>query len=638
MRELKKIVILGAGVMGSQLALLCAESGLEVKVRDIEKRFLESGLNMIDNNLNRRMKKKTLTEEGKKNLLSKIHFTLDLKDAVKDTDYIIEAVTEKMEIKHALFKEVCQYAPRHAILGTNTSAFLIGDIAAAIPEQERERMIGVHFFNPPGTLKLLEIIYGDLTGKEAAKVTDELAKLLGRENVYCLKDSPGFVTTRLFMMMINECAWAVELDGANVLEVDAGMKYRLGLPMGMFELLDTLAGGSIELHHEVGGYLFNKLGQSYRNPSIIEKKYESGELGKKSGKGFYDWSEGRTNEIPFKLARNFDPLRILAPLVNEAVRIVENGIMTKEDVDKAMILGLGFPRGILRIGDSIGLDKIVNKLNELYNTHMAERYKCSPMLANLVTAGKVGRKSGEGIYSYAPGDYEMITLDFDKVKKVAKLTINRPHRANALNLDCYSEINRALDVFEANDEVKCLVITGAGRNFSAGADISIFGSGDMEEIISFLHPIAELHTRLETLSKPVIASIKGVCLGGGLELAIACDLRVAEKGAILGFAEANLGLFPGAGGTQRVARLIGWSRAKELVLTAQNISANKALDWGLVNSVAEPNELEALVAEMAHGLADKASMAQSLAKQVMYYGAQADQRTALFISLEKITE
>ena len=629
MQELKNITVLGAGVMGAQLALLCAESGLNVKIRDIEEKFLDRGRKIVESHLNKRIKKGKLTEEKKKTVLNKLEFVLDLKDAVKDADYIIEAVTEIMDVKHVLFKEVYQFAPKHTIFGTNTSAFLISEIASAIPEPER--MIGVHFFNPPGTMRLLEIIYGERTGKEAVKVTDELAKVLGRVTVYCLKDSPGFVTTRLLMIMINESVWAADLDGANMVEVDAALKYRLGFPMGMFELSDILGGGGIELHHKIGAYFRDKLGESYRNSPIIEQKYKSGELGMQSGKGFYDWSEGKTNEIPFKSARNFDPIRIFAPLVNEAVMLVENGVMTKEDLDKAMILGLGFPRGLLRMADSVGLDKIVNTINELFDTHKEERYRCSPMLAELVAKGKLGRKTGEGIYSYGPGEYEQIRLDFDREKKVATLTINRPQRANALNIDCYSEIGRALDAFEANDEAKCLVITGAGRIFSAGADISMFGSGDTEAMVKVMPPIQQLLSRLETMSKPVIAAINGACLGGGLELAIACDLRIAGKRAILGFAEANLGLFPGTGGTQRVTRLIGLARAKELVLLAQNITADKALDWGLVNAVAEPDEFEAKVAEMAQSLVDKASLGQGIAKRVMYYGAQADQQAAVFL-------
>jgi enoyl-CoA hydratase/3-hydroxyacyl-CoA dehydrogenase len=159
----------------------------------------------------------------------------------------------------------------------------------------------------------------------------------------------------------------------------------------------------------------------------------------------------------------------------------------------------------------------------------------------------------------------------------------------------------------------------------------MFGSGDTKKMVTVLPPIQNLLNRLETMTKPVVAAINGACMGGGLELAIACDMRIASSKAVLGFAEANLGLFPGTGGTQRVTRLIGLARAKEMVLTGQSITPAKALEWGLVNAMAEPAEFNDKVAEMAQVLADRGSLGQGIAKRVMYYGAQADQQTAVIL-------
>ncbi|MDY6971495.1 MAG: 3-hydroxyacyl-CoA dehydrogenase NAD-binding domain-containing protein [Thermodesulfobacteriota bacterium] len=629
MPTLKTATILGAGAMGSQLGLLCAESGLDVKLWDISNEALDKGNELINTHLDRRVKKGRLTAEKKDDFLSRIEFTLDMKAATENTDYLIEAVIEDLDIKHKVLKEAHEHAPKHAVFGTNTSSTLITDIAAGIPEPER--VIGVHFFNPPGTMKLLEVIYGDKTSKETAEITGQMGETLGREVVYCVKDTPGFVTTRLLGAIVNECVWAAEWGEADIIEIDAAVKYRLGMPMGMFELLDLLAGGGISVQYHVGKYLTEKLGDSYRNPPMVDKMFEQGHLGKDSGRGFYVWSDGKTNEVPFKLARNVDPIRFFAPLVNEAAKLVENGFMTKEDLDKAMIMGLGYPRGPLRMADSMGLDKIVEEVNRLRATHAEERYEVSPMLAELVSEGKLGRKTKEGFYSYGPGEFELITLDVDKETKVGTLTINRPQRANALNMDCFAEIAEALHIIEADDDVRCLVLTGVGRNFSAGADISMFASGDLDEMIHFVHPLQDLLTRFETLPKVVIAAINGACLGGGLELAIACDLRVAVEGALLGFAEGNLGLFPGSGGTQRAARLIGLARAKEMIFSAQPIQADKALEWGLVNTLANKSEFGEVVQKTAQAMADKACLAQGIAKRVMYYGEQCDQRTGVFL-------
>jgi len=628
MPELKNVTILGAGVMGAQIGLLCAECGFNVKIRDMEDKFLDAGRKIIDTHLSKRVKKKKMTGEQKDGLMGSLVFTTDLKEAVEDADYIVEAITEVMEFKRAVFKEAYEYAPKHCIFGTNTSAFLISEIASAIPEPER--VIGVHFFNPPGTMPLLEIIYGDKTSEETKKITESFSKQIRRINVICKKDTAAFVTTRILMVMINESVWAHDLENADKVEVDAALKYRLGMPMGMFELSDVLGGGGIELHQKIGTYLKEKLGDSYRNSPIIQKMYDAGELGVKAGKGFYDWSKGKI-EIPFKAARNFNPIRIFGPLINDTAKMVENGFMTKEEVDLSCGLGLGFPRGIFRMADSIGLDRVVDEVNRLYDMHKEERYKVSPWLAGLVEEGKLGRKTGEGIYTYGPGEYELIKYKVDKEKRVATITINRPTRANSLNLDCYTEIGKALDVFEVDDDAKCVVITGAGRVFCAGADVSMFGSGDTKKMVTVLPPIQALLNRLETMSKPVVAAINGACMGGGLELAIACDMRIASSMAMMGFAEANLGLFPGTGGTQRVTRLIGLARAKEMVLTGQSITPDKALEWGLVNALAEPEEFNGKVAEMAQTLADRGSLGQGIAKRVMYYGAQADQQTAVIL-------
>ena len=627
MSELKNITILGAGVMGAQIGLLCAECGFNVKIRDMEDPFLDTGRGIIDQHLGKRVKKKKMSQEQKDALMESIVFTTDLKEAVGEADYIVEAITEVLEFKQAVFKEAYEHAPRHCIFGTNTSTLLVSEIASAIPEPER--VIGVHFFNPPGTMPLLEIIYGDKTHAETIKITEAFSKQIRRINVVCRKDSPGFVAGRILTIMIDESVWAHNIENADIVEVDAALKYRLGMPMGAFELEDTLDGGCIELHQKLGASLEEKLGHSYRNPPIIQEMYDAGHLGRKAGQGFFKWGKGIRNEIPFKAARNFDPIRVFAPLLNDTAKMVENGFMTKEEVDLCSIVGLGFPRGILRMADSMGLDRIVDEVNRLYELHKEDRYEVSPWLVKLVEEGKLGRKTGEGIYSYGPGEYELIQYGADKETRVATLTINRPARANSLNLDCYTEIGKALDVFEADDGVKCLVITGAGRVFCAGADVTIFGSGDTKKMVTVLPPIQNLLNRLETMPKPVVAAINGACMGGGLELAVACDMRIASSKAILGFAEANLGLFPGTGGTQRVTRLIGLARAKEMVLTGQIVMPDKALEWGLINAVAEPKAFNEKVAEMAGALADRGSLGQGIAKRVMYYGAQTDQQTAI---------
>jgi enoyl-CoA hydratase/carnithine racemase len=188
-----------------------------------------------------------------------------------------------------------------------------------------------------------------------------------------------------------------------------------------------------------------------------------------------------------------------------------------------------------------------------------------------------------------------------------------------------------LGELEKNEDVRCVVITGAGANFCGGADFAAFASGEVDAAINFSEAPHEVFTRIETFPRPVIAAINGPAMGGGLELALACDIRIMNTSAILRLPELTLGLVPGAGATQRLGRLIGWARAKEMILLSDPLNAEKALAWGLVNFTAGPKDFVKLVDDTAIKLAAGAPLAQKYTKALLYYGAQADQRAALYL-------
>jgi enoyl-CoA hydratase/3-hydroxyacyl-CoA dehydrogenase len=413
--------------------------------------------------------------------------------------------------------------------------------------------------------------------------------------------------------------------------VDSAARYKMGLPMGVMEIDDILQGGAIDTRYHVMEHFRETLGESYRASPLTEKAFKAGNFGKRSGKGFYDWSAGQTNEISMNAGADFDIIRILANGVNECAKLLESESTTKEEIDRGVIQGLNYPRGILRMADSVGIDKVVAELNRLETTYKEERYKVSPLLVKMVSEGKLGRKTGQGFYSYGTGEYEFLIVNIDKETKVARLILNRTYRANALNLDFIKEIGAALDALENRDDVRCIVLTGAGANFCGGADVSSFAAGKMDSVMVFTEAGQDLSTRIETYSKPVIAAINGAAMGGGFEMVLACDLRIMSKKAQLRLPELSLGLTPGLGGTQRLIRLIGAARAKEMVLLADPVMADKALEWGIVNFIAEPDKFEALVNDIAKKLAAGAPLAQKMAKKAFYYGNQADQRTGLFI-------
>ncbi len=630
MKKIKNVTVLGAGAMGAQIGALAAEAGYNVIIRDIEEKFLERGRQLIASNYDRRISRGRLTEAFKKDAMSRLKFVVDVKEAVKDADIIIEAVPEIMDLKKKVLKEATDLCPDGCVFATNTSSLSIAEMATAA--KRPEMVVGTHYFNPPSRMTLLEIVHGENTSKEAIDLAEQAAIAMGRAVVH-VKDVPGFVANRIFCNMSNEADWALAQGEAKTpFEVDAAIKYKLGLPMGMLELQDALGGGSIDTQFHVMEYFGETMGKSYGPAPILTKLFKAGHYGKKTGQGYYDWSEGKTNEIPMNAGVNFDPIRVLATAVNEAAKLIEMGATTREEIDTAVLLGLNYPRGILRMADSTGLDRILAELDRLYNTYNKEdRYKASSVLTKLVKQGKLGRKTGEGFYTYGPGEYEFVRLEIDKKTKVARLILNRPNRANAFNADFMTELDKALTELEHNASVRCVVITGAGANFCGGADVSAFASGRVDAAFNFSEAPHGVFTRIETYPKPVIAAINGPAMGGGLELALACDIRIMNTKAIVRLPEITLGLLPGAGATQRLGRLIGWARAKEMILLGDAVAADKALAWGIVHFTAAPDKFEVLVKETAEKLAAGAPLAQKLAKGLLYYGAQADQRTALYL-------
>ena len=630
MKTIKNVAVLGAGAMGAQIGALAAEAGYSVKIRDIEEKFLERGRQTVNEMYDRRISRGRFTEEAKKDVLSRIKFVVDLKEAVKDADFIIEAIPEIMELKKSVLKEVTSLCPDDTVFATNTSSLSIAEIANAA--RHPELVVGAHYFNPPSRMTLLEVIEGDKTSKDALKTVEKVAIDMGRDVVH-VKDVPGFIANRIFGNMSNEADWALaQGEAKSPFEVDSAIKYKLGLPMGMLELQDTLGGGSIETQFHVMEYFGEMMGKSYGPAPILTRLFKEKAGGKKTGKGYYDWSGGKTNEIPMNAGAGFDPIRVLATAVNEAAKLIEMGATGREDIDTAVLLGLNYPRGILRMADSVGLDKIVNEIDRLYAKYNKEdRYKTSTVLTKLVKQGKLGRKTGEGFYRYGPGEYEFVKLDVNKETKVAKLILNRPNRANAFNADFITEINKALGELENDDNARCVVVTGAGANFCGGADFAAFAAGEADAAINFSEAPHEVFTRIETYPKPVIAAINGPAMGGGLELALACDIRIMNKTAIVRLPELTLSVIPGAGATHRLGQLIGWARAKEMILLSDPVNADKALAWGLVNSIAEPKDFNKLVDETAAKLAGGPPLALKLVKGLLYYGAQADQRTALYL-------
>ncbi|HWL22349.1 MAG TPA: 3-hydroxybutyryl-CoA dehydrogenase [Ureibacillus sp.] len=278
---IQKVMVIGAGQMGSGIAQVCAQSGYEVILNDIKQEFLDRGLQVINQNLSRDVEKGRKTEEEKTAILSRITQSLHTKDAF-DVDIVIEAATENMDIKQSIFREIDAIAPKDAILATNTSSLPITEIAAVT--ERPEQVIGMHFMNPVPVMKLVEIIRGLATTDEVYKAVEEMTVKLGKTPVE-VNDYPGFVSNRILMPMINEAIYTLYEGVASKEAIDNVMKLGMNHPMGPLTLADFIGLDTclyiMEILHEGFG------DSKYRPCPLLRKYVAAGWLGKKSGRGFY---------------------------------------------------------------------------------------------------------------------------------------------------------------------------------------------------------------------------------------------------------------------------------------------------------------------------------------------------------------
>ncbi|MDS0475573.1 3-hydroxyacyl-CoA dehydrogenase NAD-binding domain-containing protein [Natrinema sp. 1APR25-10V2] len=614
LESIDRVAVLGAGNMGHGITEVTAMAGYDVTMRDIKDEFVEDGYESIKWSVEK-LEEKEMLDDSAEEVLDRIDTTTDLEAAVADADLVIEAAPEELDLKHDIFSDLEEYTSEDTLLATNTSSLPITDIAEVVDTPER--VLGLHFFNPPVKMDLVEVIYGQDTSDEAAEAGYEWVESIDKTPIYVRKDVRGFVVNTIVGPFGGEPAWMVSNDEATIREADATMVHERGYPMGPFELGD-LTGIDV-------GYHVRKEGGD-PIPPITEEKVEAGDLGQKTGKGFYDYEDGDGADYEPEDAGDFDWLRVEARMINRAAFLVGEDVAKPEEVDTGVQLGLGFPEGICRRADKIGLDTVLEKLQTLYEETGSDRFEPHPYLEQLVEEGKTGEEAGAGFYDY--GDDELgpfHDLNYELEDGVLSVELDRPSRMNALSEDLLNEIDELFSSVDT-DEVRCATIEGAGdQAFCAGADVSGFSDANPTDLMD----VTPAFETVNDFERPVLAKIDGFCLGGGLELALACDLRVATERSSFGAPEINLGLIPGGGGTQRLTRVLGETRAKELVFRGNHIDADRAEEWGLINRSVERDEFDDTVDEFVSDLAGGPPIALKIAKKVMNEGEDASIEAAI---------
>tara|TARA_B110000444_G_scaffold255779_1_gene290803 strand:- start:4650 stop:5801 length:1152 start_codon:yes stop_codon:yes gene_type:complete len=379
-----ELSIIGSGTMGIGIAHACAKKNHKVFIVDSSAECLKSGKEKLFKLLDKLVQKGKYSKQDKKEITTNLNFTDDL-SKIKNSDFVIEAIIENLNIKKQVFKNIEELVSSECIIASNTSSLSIASIASSCIKNDR--VIGIHFFNPANLMPLVEIIPAIQTSKLTIEKSKEFLIDLGK-TIVIAKDTPGFIVNRVARPFYGESLRIYEEGIANFETIDWALKEIGGFKMGPFELMDYIGN---DINYTVTETVFKEFYYDPRyKPSFTQKRLmEAGFLGKKSGKGFYDY----VNVSEKNINTNRDEgkkivLRILSMLINEAADALFLNIASKEDIDLAMTKGVNYPKGLLSWADEIGIDNILKILKELNNKYCEDRYRPSPILAQLSSENK----------------------------------------------------------------------------------------------------------------------------------------------------------------------------------------------------------------------------------------------------------
>jgi enoyl-CoA hydratase/3-hydroxyacyl-CoA dehydrogenase len=522
-----KVGIVGAGNMGSGIAQKYATEGHEVTLCDNLDAGLERGKTLIENTLQEGLARRIFNEARVQQINGRLKYSTNLAD-LRDADLVIEAVFEDRSIKQELFRDLDAICSPQTILATNTSSFYVAELASVT--NRPNRLVGLHYFYHPAKNRLVEVIRTPETSDDTFSKVFALQEAIGKIPITSV-DSPGFVVNRFFVPWLNEAMRLVEEGVANIPTIESAAKKSFGIGMGPFELMNV-TGVPITLH--AATTLYNALGDFYKPSDLIRPVVAS--------KASWDLS-GDVNESA--LAKVESRLWNVVLTIAQKMVLVEK-VCSIEECDLGARVGLRWKRGPFEI---LGL-------------------KDSALLPKKV----------------------VVTRE----DKIGVITLNRPDSMNAIDDQMVRELEAAIERLTNDASIDGIILNGKGKSFAAGADTQFFvekmQGQQIQHIVDFAAYGQKVLRKIDTCPKPVVALVHGMTLGGGLELALACDRIVCVEGSLLGFPETGIGIYPGLGGTQRTPRRIGVALARWLILSGELLSAQKAFELGLADVACSAEE------------------------------------------------
>ena len=563
-----KIGVVGAGNMGAGIAQKYATEGFATVVVDVDQAAVDRGQARITQTLDEGVARKIFTPEKREQILARLTFSAD-KDALKGCALVVEAVFEDLGVKQALFRDLDARLGADTILGTNTSSFYVDDVAAVCSHPER--VVGLHYFYHPAKNRLVEVIKGTKTSQAAFEAAWKIQEACGKTPVDSA-DRPGFIANRFFVPWLNESLRIVDEGVADIATVEAATKKDpaesgFGVGMGPFELMNV-TGVPITLH--AATTLGKELGAFYAPSEFIKPVV--------AAKQNWDLS-GSADPSKFDVVNE----RLWGVVWQVAVQLVcVEKVCSIEDCDLGARVGLRWPKGPFEVMNDRGTRTALQAVRAI-----EARYADVKTPAVLV-------EHGEQNAPFA------ITLVGHRVDDdgVGTITFKRPDAMNALDEAVVAQLGTAFDALAADPKCKGIVIEGQGKAFVAGADVKFFVDAlkrdDLPRILHFSTTAQQIFRRIDQSLKPVVCKLHGLSLGGGSELALACDWVVATPRGSMGFPETGIGIYPGLGGTQRTTRRLGVPLARWLLLTGDTVDAKTGQAAGLIDDVVDAAVLDAV--------------------------------------------
>ena len=586
-----KAGVVGAGTMGGEIAQLVAAAGIPVVLRDVEQRFVDVGLEkaraltagQLDGLVASGKLARELADEQLERTLGLITGTTSL-DGFGDVDLVIEAVPERLELKLDVFAELDAATPGHAILASNTSALSISELAAATTRPEQ--VLGFHFFYPASVMRLVEIVEGIETSPESMAAAASFAAQIRKTAIRCA-DVPGFVVNRVLTSAVSELWRAQEEQDLDIGALDEAVAQSRAAPIGPFALADMLGLDTV-LH--VAEHLHEAFGERFHVHAGMRELVARGELGVKTGSGFYEAGAPRTSGgEPGDVAALIERFALKALV--ECCLVLEEGVASARDIDVALMAGAGLVPPPFARADAAGLGEVLTQL-ERAAAEWGEGFSPPTILRRLVAQGRLGAASGQGFFpSPRPDAGQSGPVKLESRGELAIAWIDNPP-ANSITIEMIDSLSALWRAIADEGVVRALVIASASQAlFCAGADIRAFTTMDIDSERELLDRMNGLLLEMGRSRIVTIAAVNGLAYGGGCELAMGADLRIAAQSATFGQPEIKLGIMPGFGGTQRLPRLVGSAKALELNLLGDPIDAFEAWEHGLVNRVVPDHEL-----------------------------------------------